>query len=384
MQAEAARFHRVVSAPSHLMKRRFLAVIAQSHSDARPQTFHRQDDQLIIAQLISMTNDVSAGLIHAENHQHPLFLAKRVRIQEFAHLIPHQDQIAGMAAELDLLFLHRVREKAEHRFDLVQVRTREGERSPRRAPTQKLWTVQVSSCSVSRMWKVLMALSLGVAPAIAQENVTAYDALRVVGNQYGKAAVNHVISVSGVHGNPQPETWHVVLEGPGGHGIREVEVTNGELTETRGGSHGVVGSAEGAKINTHHLNLDSSGAYSVASYTADKSNAHFSNVDYTLRTDERGEPVWIVTLHSRSGRPVGTIHIGANRGNVTRTEGMFAGATMEDVETDQVADEDGDTHNGPFSGTRARIRAAILRAQDQARGMFDRVRRSFVDFINRA
>jgi hypothetical protein len=239
------------------------------------------------------------------------------------------------------------------------------------------------------MWKAFVALLAGVAPVVAQGNLTAYDALRAVSDQFGKAAVNHVISVTGTEGNPQPATWRIVLENPGGQGAREVEVTNGKLTETRGSHRSMVGSAEGSKINTKRLNLDSSGAYSVASYTADKSNAHFSNVDYTLRTDERGDPVWIVTLHSRSGRPVGTIHIGANRGNVTRTEGMFAGASMEDVETDQAVNQDGDDEdsNGPFSGTKRRIRGAFQgafrRAQDEARGMFDRVRRSFVDFINR-
>jgi len=231
------------------------------------------------------------------------------------------------------------------------------------------------------MWKMLLALLAGVAPVVAQENSTAYDALRVVGNRLGRNAVNHIISVSGTLGNPQPETWHVVLENPDGHGAREVEITNGEMVSDQR-SRGIVGSAEGATINTKHLNLDSSGAYSVASYTADKSNARFSHVSYTLRTDGRGDPVWILTLHNRSGNPIGTIHIGANRGNVLRTEGLFAGATMEDVETEQTADDEVEG-TGPFRHTKARIKAAFRQAQDQARGMFDRVRRSFVDFINR-
>ena len=236
------------------------------------------------------------------------------------------------------------------------------------------------------MWKMLAALLVGVAPVVAQENLTAYDALRVVGDRLGRNAVNHIISVTGTEGNPQPETWRVVLENPNGRGAREVEIANGQVVSDQP-SRAIVGSAEGATINTKRLNLDSSGAYSVASYTADKSNARFAKVSYTLRTDERGEPVWILTLQNRSGRPVGTIHIGANRGNVTRTEGMFAGATMEDVETEETVNEDVEEGNGPFRHTRARIKASIKtsfrRAQDEARGMFDRVRRSFVDFINR-
>jgi hypothetical protein len=101
-----------------------------------------------------------------------------------------------------------------------------------------------------------------------------------------------------------------------------------------------------------------------------------------LRTDEHGEPVWIVTLHARAGQPVGTIFIGANRGTVTRTEGMFSGATMQDVETDRDVAPDSN-EGGIIGNARSRIRGTFRRAQEEARGMFDRVRRSFEDFINR-
>src|SRR5205807_1213602 len=123
-------------------------------------------------------------------------------------------------------------------------------------------------CSIFSMWKFLGALLVVATPAFAQENATAYEALRVVGSELA------------------------------------------------------------------------SGAYEVARHTADLSHANFATVDYTVRTDERGEPVWIITLLGRSSRPVGTIHIGAMRGTVKRTEGMFAGATMEDVENDYDTDEE--------------------------------------------
>ena len=129
----------------------------------------------------------------------------------------------------------------------------------------------------------------------------------------------------------------------------------------------------------------------MASHTAEKSHSRFSSASYTLRTDERGEPVWIVTLTNKSSRPVGTIYIGANRGNVTRTEGMFAGATMADVQTEREVPgdvrsenegEDNEEH-GPLYGVRQRMRGYFQRAQDEASGMFGRVRRSFSDYINR-
>ena len=120
-----------------------------------------------------------------------------------------------------------------------------------------------------------------------------------------------------------------------------------------------------------------------SSHTAERSHTRFATASYTLRTDERGEPVWIVTLANKSSRPVGTIYVGASRGTVTRTEGMFAGASMQEVETDRDAQRDTEEGGGIINETKARIRRTFRRAQDEARDMFERVRRSFDDFINR-
>ena len=247
------------------------------------------------------------------------------------------------------------------------------------------------------MWKMLATLLICASPAIAQERVTAYDALRVVGVHLNRDAVNHVISVTGAKGDPQPETWRIFVEDRAQGGVREVIVKNGRVVSDRPSA--AAGSAEGATIKTARLNLDSSGAFQVASHIADKSGTRFDSASYTLRTDQHGDPVWIVTLHATGGQPVGTIHIGANRGTVTRTEGMFAGATMQDVATDQrvyrerprrhegeeeVSGEEGeDNEHGPLYGVRQRLRPYFERAQDEASGMFDRVRRSFSDYINR-
>lgn len=214
---------------------------------------------------------------------------------------------------------------------------------------------------------------------MAKERATAYEALRVVGGQFGRDSVNHVISVTGVDGDPQPETWKILLEDQRARGgVREVEVSNGQVSSERTPTRSVIGSTEGATIKTTRLNLDSSGAFAVASHTADKSSTRFASASYTLRTDERGYPTWIVTLLNENSRPVGTIYIGANRGNVTRTEGMFAGAGM-----DQVVDERDVNRNHDDGTIQGRIRGMFQRAQDEARDMFNRTKRSFEDFINR-
>jgi hypothetical protein len=232
------------------------------------------------------------------------------------------------------------------------------------------------------MSKLFAALLLFVAPtlALAEEHATAYEALRVVGTQFGRDVLNHVVSITGVEGDPQPETWKIMLEDRSARGsVREVKVTDGRIASEHTPAGSIAGSTEGATISTARLNLDSSGAFALASHTAEKSHTRFVTASYTLRTDERGEPIWIVTLASRSSRPVGTIYIGASRGTVRRTEGMFAGTSMEEVETDR--DEEGE--GGIISTAKARIKEAFRRAQDEARDMFQRVRRSFTDFINR-
>jgi hypothetical protein len=166
--------------------------------------------------------------------------------------------------------------------------------------------------------------------------------------------------------------------------VREIEVANGRIVSERTPVRAVVGSTEGATIETSHLNLDSSGAFSVASHTAEKSNTPFAVVTYTLRTDERGEPIWIVTLQNESRRPVGTIYIGANKGTVTRTEGMFNGAPMNQVVNADEADRDfqeEDENSDDENIVKRKIKRWFRQIRDDAGHTFQSVRRSFADFI---
>ena len=216
-------------------------------------------------------------------------------------------------------------------------------------------------------------------PVWAEENATAYEALRVVGTELGRDALHQIVTITGSKGNPQPEKWKIVVEDPQGRGVRELQIADGKIDSDDEADRNVTGSTEGATIDVSRLNLDSSGAYAVASHTAEASHASFATADYTLRTDDRGEPMWIVTLRNGSSRPVGTIYIGGTRGTVRRTEGMFAGATMEDVEGDY---NQGDVSSVIRNAKRS-IKHGFDRAQEEARGMFEKVKRSFSDFINR-
>jgi hypothetical protein len=229
------------------------------------------------------------------------------------------------------------------------------------------------------MWRVWVGLLLLATPVWAEENATAYEALRVLGSQFGRDALQQIVSIHGTKGDPQPEKWKIVVEDPQGRGVRELEIANGRIDSDNEADRNVAGSTEGATIDISRLNLDSSGAYAVASHTAEASHTSFATADYVLRTDDRGEPMWIMTLRNSSSRPIGTIYIGGTRGTVRRTEGMFAGATMEDVEGDYDQGE----VTGVIKSAKRSIKHGFNRAQEEARGMFVKVKRSFSDFINR-
>jgi hypothetical protein len=229
------------------------------------------------------------------------------------------------------------------------------------------------------MWRVWVGLLVLATPVFAEENATAYEALRVLGSEFGRDALHQIVLIRGTKGDPQPEKWKIVVEDPQGGGVRELEIADGRINSDDEADRDVAGSTEGAKVDVSQLNLDSSGAFAVASHTAEASHTSFATADYTLRTDERGEPMWIVTLRNRSSRPIGTIYIGGTGGTVRRTEGMFAGATMEDVE----GDYDQGKVTGVIRSAKRSIKHGFNRAQEEARGMFVKVKRSFSDFINR-
>jgi hypothetical protein len=236
-----------------------------------------------------------------------------------------------------------------------------------------------------RMSKLFGLLLLIATPLFAQERPTAYQALRTVGTQLNRDFVQHVISVTGTNGDPQPETWKILLDDPRARGgVREVEVGHGRIVSERTPLRSSVEGSLGAVIDTAKLNLDSSGAYTVARQTAGKSHVTFRTADYTLRVDERGNPIWIVALRRENGEPTGTIYVGANHGTITRTEGLFTGRDRDailDEQGDEQRSDDADDNDGDQNVIKLRIKHAFRDARDEVKRTFYRVRRSFVDFF---
>ncbi|HEY3661917.1 MAG TPA: hypothetical protein VGL24_02060 [Chthoniobacterales bacterium] len=236
------------------------------------------------------------------------------------------------------------------------------------------------------MSKWFILLLLLVSPAFAQERPTAYQAMRTIGLQLNRDAVNHVISVTGTNGAPQPESWKILLDDPKARGgVRELEVSNDKIVSERTPLRSAVEGSLGATIDTSKLNLDSSGAFTLAQQTAEKSHVTFATADYTLRVDERGNPIWIIALQRQGGEPAGTIYVGANHGTITRTEGLFSGgdraAVVDEQSADSSHDADDDDDDGDQNIVKRRIKQAFHQARDEVKRTFYKVRRSFVDFF---
>ncbi|MGI9088152.1 MAG: hypothetical protein ACR2HH_10510 [Chthoniobacterales bacterium] len=247
------------------------------------------------------------------------------------------------------------------------------------------------------MWRSFFILALLTSSAFAQEELTAYEALRVVGTQFNRAAMQRIVSVTGSDGASQPARWRILISdrrAPGG--VREFEVAHGRIVSQTTPAREGKGAA-GATINTAKLNLDSSGAFNVASHAADQSHLNFSYASYVLRTNERGIPVWIVTLQDENHNSLGTIYIGANKGTVTRVEGMYRGANMAQVEEARgnrhvrASDEEptydsSDSENsddGDENVVKAEIKRRFRQTRRDAERIFERVGESFDSFFNR-
>jgi hypothetical protein len=238
------------------------------------------------------------------------------------------------------------------------------------------------------MHKCLVALLLSALPAFAEESSTAYEALRTVGQQVNRDSVNHVVSVVGTNGSPQPESWKILIDDPKARGgVREFEVGSGRIISERAPVRSSVEGSLGPVIDTAKLNLDSSGAYTLAQQTAKSSHVTFATADYTLRVDERGNPIWKITLLRQSGEPAGTIFIGANHGTVTRTEGLFAGGDRAAIEEPgdqgerENADENADDDDDEGNVVERRIKHTFFKVRDDVKRTFFKVRRSFIDFF---
>jgi hypothetical protein len=160
---------------------------------------------------------------------------------------------------------------------------------------------------------------------------TAYQALRTIGSERGADSLQHVIEVEGHTGVPEPDVWRVVLDDPAARGgVRELDVSHGKIVAEHTPIKAYGGSAQGALIDFHKLNLDSSGAFTVAEKQAEKAHIGFDAVDYTLRTGDGPDagPVWVLHMVDDKGHSVGSLSLAADTGVVVTND--FSGHASDE------------------------------------------------------
>ncbi len=142
---------------------------------------------------------------------------------------------------------------------------------------------------------------------------TAYAALRVFGKKDGEQSLNHVVEVRGKSGTPQPGSWKLTIDDPHARGgVRELEIRGGKIVAERAPT----GHDFAAPMNFNQLNLDSDGAFTVANQEAEKHGVPFDRIDYTLKSEGAGAPLWTIELfEARNGR-VALLRIAADSGAV--------------------------------------------------------------------
>lgn len=161
-------------------------------------------------------------------------------------------------------------------------------------------------------------LVLSVGPLFSAE--TAYKALGVARAKLSDSGLRNLIELKGERGGDQPQAWTLLFNDPSARGgIREVVVSNGEITSERTPLGGFSGTGSLPTIQLNRLNLDSNKAFQIANQAAITANVGFHWVNYTMRADvDNTMPIWVVELVDYMGAPVGTIYISAETGTVTR------------------------------------------------------------------
>jgi hypothetical protein len=187
---------------------------------------------------------------------------------------------------------------------------------------------------------------------------TAYKALRAVGKQRGESALGQIVSISGVYGHPQPTNWQVSLNDPSGRtGARELQVGSGQVLSERAARSG----QRATPIDLTKLNLDSDGAFHAAEQEAARNQVSFDSANYRLfAQDASRQPIWKIELFDVNQRPVGTVRVAADTGNLiagsnwVRGNGIASAQNRPlDIPRRRTSDQDVLAEPSPSKGAQA-------------------------------
>ncbi len=191
----------------------------------------------------------------------------------------------------------------------------------------------VLSCAGS--FSALASTASSAPPDTGLQNATAYHALRVARAALGAEALDRLVEVTGRDGVPQPYVWKIVLQaGPKATAWKEIDVADGKIVA----QHVLTRPPDATGVvKLQALNVDSAGAFDAADAQSRKARVRFDAVNYTLRANDAGQPVWTMELFDQNGAGVGTMRVTASDGTLASLEGRLADAPARPSETPAVA-----------------------------------------------
>lgn len=174
-------------------------------------------------------------------------------------------------------------------------------------------------CIISEIMKHLHFLLSFVAFAtpIWASQMTAREALRVVGREKGEPWMSLLLEARGVQGDPQPAHWALAFKDAQARaGVREfvVEAASGKVTEERTPLEpGAL--RQFPAMSAKSITFDSGEVFKKTNIEAEKQKLGFSSLTYQLR--QRGErPLWRVQLFDAGGLEVGRLEISGQDGTL--------------------------------------------------------------------
>ncbi len=168
---------------------------------------------------------------------------------------------------------------------------------------------------------VAVALAGCFIQRVSADNITAYDALRLIGNQRDSSYYDRLISISGRDGATQPKRWTLLFFDPNTrYGLREIEVQGGYIVSERTPRDEKLSPiAPQLVLDLQKLNLNSDGAFKIANNAATQARLGFDSLTYVLRKHEvTKSPVWVLDMKDYRRMRVGTMLVNAETGAVIR------------------------------------------------------------------
>ncbi len=179
---------------------------------------------------------------------------------------------------------------------------------------------------------LLLLAACGLVPAVhaqALGQLSAYDALKIVGAEKGDAVLANIVEIRGVDATPQPLRWTLSFQDDSARGgIREYVVAAKGIIAERTPLRPATGS--GGVMAATGLQLNSTGAFDAANREATAKRLGFSTLNYRLE-NKNGTPVWLVELYDVDGSGVGSVEISAKDGTLVSPFKTLAAPSGETV-----------------------------------------------------